>query len=245
MARRSDGSVVAWGDNVYGQCNVPALPPGSPTSRSRRALGHTVARRSDGSVVAWGDNGYGQCNVPALPAGLTYVEVAAGDAHTVARRSDGSVVAWGDNDSGQCNVPALPPGLSYVEVSASLYGTVARYEPTRPSLSCTQPFGPATGVLVSTSILVPGHEHHSVFSLDLCPGGPGTGRWGGLCFNDVDDLLAQLQLPLGTGPFHFIATAPGMAFGPFILPPGFTFDALCGNATGGIVLSPPIRFTVQ
>jgi alpha-tubulin suppressor-like RCC1 family protein len=28
VARRSDGSVVAWGQNWYGQCNVPALPPG-------------------------------------------------------------------------------------------------------------------------------------------------------------------------------------------------------------------------
>ena len=37
VARRSDGSVVAWGCNNYGQCNVPALPAGSPTSRSRRA----------------------------------------------------------------------------------------------------------------------------------------------------------------------------------------------------------------
>ena len=101
--------------------------PGSPTSRSRRAAGHTVARRSDGSVVAWGDNGFGQCNVPALPVGLTYVEVAAGGQHTVARRSDGSVVAWGDNDFGQCNVPALPAGLTYVEVAAGgCWHTVAR-----------------------------------------------------------------------------------------------------------------------
>src|SRR5436189_127948 len=28
VARRSDGSVVAWGDNTSGQCNVPALPAG-------------------------------------------------------------------------------------------------------------------------------------------------------------------------------------------------------------------------
>ncbi len=28
VARRSDGSMVAWGDNTSGQCNVPALPGG-------------------------------------------------------------------------------------------------------------------------------------------------------------------------------------------------------------------------
>jgi hypothetical protein len=28
VARRSDGSVVAWGRNNYGECNVPALSPG-------------------------------------------------------------------------------------------------------------------------------------------------------------------------------------------------------------------------
>src|SRR6187551_1457898 len=28
VGRRSDGSVVAWGHNFYGQCNVPLLPGG-------------------------------------------------------------------------------------------------------------------------------------------------------------------------------------------------------------------------
>jgi hypothetical protein len=32
VARRSNGSVVAWGDNWWGQCNVPALPPGLSAS---------------------------------------------------------------------------------------------------------------------------------------------------------------------------------------------------------------------
>ena len=126
MARRSDGSVVAWGSNHYGQCNVPALPAGLTYVEVAAGYGHTVARRSDGSVVAWGDNQYGQCNVPALPGGLTYVEIAAGGNHTVARRSDGSVVAWGDNQYGQCNVPALPAGLTYVEIAAGGAHTVAR-----------------------------------------------------------------------------------------------------------------------
>ncbi|MBM4393755.1 MAG: hypothetical protein FJ090_21725, partial [Deltaproteobacteria bacterium] len=127
VARRSDGSVVAWGSNVYGQCNVPALPGGLAYVEVAAGWRHTVARRSDGSVVAWGDNVYGQCNVPVLPVGLAYVEVAAGERHTVARRSDGSVVAWGNNYYGQCNVPALPVGLAYVEVAANWRHTVARY----------------------------------------------------------------------------------------------------------------------
>ena len=201
VARRSDGSVVAWGDNAYGQCNVPALPagltyvevaagvrshggaaerrlrrrvggqrlrpvqrsgasgrahlrrgrggrlvtrwrggatapssrggttptgsatcrrfrPGSPTSRSRRAVTHTVARRSDGSVVAWGTTSTASATFRRFRPGSPTSRSRRAAAHTVARRSDGSVVAWGDNSIGQCNVPALPAGLTYVEVAA-------------------------------------------------------------------------------------------------------------------------------
>ena len=126
VARLGDGSVVAWGDNGAGQCNVPALPGGFSYVEIAAGGYHTVARLSDGSVVAWGNNGNGQCNVPALPSGLSYVEISGGGYHAVARLSDGSVAAWGKNDFGQCNVPALPSGLSYVEISAGEYHTVAR-----------------------------------------------------------------------------------------------------------------------
>ena len=122
VARRSDGSLVAWGTNTIGQCNVPALPPGLTYVEVAARSAHSVARRSDGSVVAWGANGSGQCNVPALPPGLSYAEVAARSVHTVARRSDGSVVAWGDNSFGQSDVPALPPGLTFAQVAAGLFG---------------------------------------------------------------------------------------------------------------------------
>src|SRR5258706_524153 len=72
------GSVVAWGDNSYGQCDVPALPSGLTFVDVAAGVGHSVALRSDGSVVAWGANYSGECNVPSLPSGLTYVDVAAG-----------------------------------------------------------------------------------------------------------------------------------------------------------------------
>jgi alpha-tubulin suppressor-like RCC1 family protein len=84
MALLSNGSVVAWGQNLHGQTNVPALPPGLNYTQVAAGSGHTVALRSDGSVVAWGDNFYGQTNVPVLPLGLSYTQVAAGYDHTVA-----------------------------------------------------------------------------------------------------------------------------------------------------------------
>ena len=116
-ARLSDGTVVAWGNNLFLECNVPPLPAGLTYVEIAAGYWSSYARRSDGSVIAWGGGTYGATNVPALPAGITYVEISAGDWFAVARRSDGAVVAFGDNVSGQCNVPALPAGLAYIEIS--------------------------------------------------------------------------------------------------------------------------------
>src|SRR5688572_17415212 len=130
VARRSNGSVVAWGENGYAQCNVPALPSGLSYVEIAAGWSHTVGRRSDGSVVAWGYNNSGQCVVPPPPVGLSYVEISAGGghhgSHNLGRLSDGTVMAWGFNHSFQCNVPVLPAGLSYVEVAAGAGHSVAR-----------------------------------------------------------------------------------------------------------------------
>jgi hypothetical protein len=123
VARRSDGSAVAWGRNDYGQCNVPALPSGLTYVEVTASYGFSAAVRSDGSVVAWGENETGQCDVPALPAGLSYMEVRAEQTQAVARRSDGSVIGWGN---GGVPAPALPVGLTYVDVQAGGYFAVAR-----------------------------------------------------------------------------------------------------------------------
>lgn len=105
LAVRSDGTVLAWGNNFDGQCDVPA---GLANVKAVAAGAFfSVALKQDGTVVAWGDNQWGQCRVPGNLRDV--VAVSAGRAHTLALRQDGSVVAWGSDIYNQCNVP---PGAS-------------------------------------------------------------------------------------------------------------------------------------
>ena len=112
-------TVIAWGDNTYGQTTVPAGLSGVVAIAG--GWTHTVALKNDGTVVAWGDNTYGQTTVPAGLSGV--VAIAAGGYYTVALKNDGTVVTWGDNTYGQTAVPA---GLSGVgAIAAGFYHTVA------------------------------------------------------------------------------------------------------------------------
>ena len=57
---KSDGTVVAVGDNYYGQCDVS---DGKDIVAVVSGGWSTVGLKSDGTVVAVGNNDKGQCNV--------------------------------------------------------------------------------------------------------------------------------------------------------------------------------------
>ena len=98
---RTDGTVVCWGSNSFGQVNVPV----GLTSVSQVALGHShsCALRQDGTVACWGLNNHGQASPPA---GLTNVaRIGTGDAHTCAVSASGAATCWGSNGDGQATVP--------------------------------------------------------------------------------------------------------------------------------------------
>lgn len=115
LALKSDGTVWAWGDNVYGQLgngnNADSLVPvqvDGLTSIVAIVAGraHALALRSDGALWAWGWNGNGELgdgtiqhrNIAApvrRVAGV--VSVAAGAHHTVVSTDSGQLWAWGDN----------------------------------------------------------------------------------------------------------------------------------------------------
>jgi alpha-tubulin suppressor-like RCC1 family protein len=95
---KSDGTVVAVGDNRDGQCDVGGL---TGINQTAAGGGHTVGLKSDGTVVAVGRNDYGQCDVGNW---TDIKQVAAGGLHTVGLKSDGTVIAVGRSDYGQCDV---------------------------------------------------------------------------------------------------------------------------------------------
>src|SRR5258708_6241761 len=102
LAVRSNGTVVAWGYNAYGQLGDGTTTSSSITvtvsgltniARVSAGAVHGVALRTDGTVVAWGYNGSGQLgdgtttehhtpvSVPGL-SGMT--QDSAGGHHTLA-----------------------------------------------------------------------------------------------------------------------------------------------------------------
>ncbi len=115
---RADGTVVAWGINSDGQCDVPAglrnvvAVAGGDT--------HSLALKKDGTIVGWGRNYNGQAAPPPL---IDAIGISAGADFSVALRSNGTVAAWGNGYGGATSVPQ---GLTdVVAVAAGAYHNLA------------------------------------------------------------------------------------------------------------------------
>lgn len=96
LALRPDGTVVAWGDNTRGQCDVPAGLDNVIAVAANAYV--SVALKDDGSVVAWGDSNQGAVSV--MPSASGSIAVNCGFEHGLWADQDGNLHAWGDNLSG-------------------------------------------------------------------------------------------------------------------------------------------------
>jgi hypothetical protein len=85
LALSSNGCVVAWGTNNYGQCTVPAAASNNVMAIAA-GDNHSVALLNNGTIVAWGNNTNGQINIPQFNPTNTVVlkRIAAGGNHTMA-----------------------------------------------------------------------------------------------------------------------------------------------------------------
>lgn len=118
LALKKDGTVWAWGSNVFNQLGDGTV---NDSLRPKRVAGldhvvkisagslHNLALKDDGTVWAWGWNGTGglgdgSTNSAALPfqvPGLSNVtSISAGLVHSLAVSGPGSVWAWGWNGTG-------------------------------------------------------------------------------------------------------------------------------------------------
>jgi alpha-tubulin suppressor-like RCC1 family protein len=140
LALLANGSVVAWGNNEFGQLgdgtqatrSVPVAVAGlSGVTAVAAGANHSLALMSNGTVMAWGSNEFGQLGngsvldseTPVMVKGLTGVRaIAAGASHSLALMSNGTVMAWGNNELGELGtgsvksstVPVAVKGLTGV-----------------------------------------------------------------------------------------------------------------------------------
>ena len=238
LALCSDGTLVAWGSNEYGQLGnnltpgskVPSLVDRSEAlaGRSVTAISagksHSMVLCADGSLAVWGralpGNGSEiESKVPVLVDqsgvlfGKTPCAIAAGDQRCLVLCTDGTFAAWGDNSWGQ-----LGNGQSGLS------------EP-RPVL--WKP-SPVMAGRVATSISA-GANHGLVRFSDGIAASWGIGYKGELGNNWTNSYSPSFvkteQLASGE---CFVALAAGdyHSFGISALPPSAPDTASAANATG-------------
>jgi len=105
IALKANGTVVTWGDNSSGECDIPGgLTNVIAIAAGYGFGGYSMALRADGTVIGWG-------RYEPAPEGLTNVVAISAVGGSLALRSDGTVVSWN--------------GLYEPDISGSLTNVVA------------------------------------------------------------------------------------------------------------------------
>ncbi len=134
LGLKTNGTVLAWGYNAYGQLGEgttanrsSAVPVDGLKDVSQIAAGyyHSLALKADGTVWSWGNNNSGQLGDNSLVNRTTPVQVgslsdviaiAAGGYHSLALKADGTVWTWGSNQVGQLGDGTISDRLMPVQV---------------------------------------------------------------------------------------------------------------------------------
>jgi alpha-tubulin suppressor-like RCC1 family protein len=147
LALLRDGTVMAWGDNEYGQlgigttygpdhcykpaeptqCSTTPVPVSGLSEVTAIAAGQndSFALLKDGTVMAWGSNADGDLGIgdsgTAVPTPITGLSgvtaIAAGEDNGLALLRNGTVMSWGANEFGQLGDGALTQSDVPVAVS--------------------------------------------------------------------------------------------------------------------------------
>jgi len=92
---KNDGSVLALGDNTYGQCNIPQLLDDEYYIDIQAERNNTGLLTNTGRVIILGENEYKLCDVPELPNNLKYIKFKLYNSRLLLLRSDGCLLKKG------------------------------------------------------------------------------------------------------------------------------------------------------
>jgi alpha-tubulin suppressor-like RCC1 family protein len=138
LALLSDGTVRAWGGNLWGELgdgthvdtwgkatNVVEVAELTGVKAISAANSHSLALLEDGTVKTWGNNNYGQLGngkggterstgekqtTPKAVQGLVgVIAIASGGGSNYALLSNHTVMAWGQNEDGQLGIGETGP----------------------------------------------------------------------------------------------------------------------------------------
>jgi len=115
LALRSDGTLVAWGDNSYGQLGLPTDKVYADIAAGEDfSLGLTsvIETNHGGTIYAKGKDDYQQVTgVPKDPD--AYIQIEAGSSTGAALTHDGTIKTWGKNLAGT----PVPADAGYTDIS--------------------------------------------------------------------------------------------------------------------------------
>jgi alpha-tubulin suppressor-like RCC1 family protein len=246
LALLSSGTVMAWGDNAYGQLGVPtapatvteAVPVTGLSNVAQLAAGayQSVARMGDGTVMAWGSN-YGgargrescgrsivvPCSRVPLATGVKHAnDVSAGFGFSDAV-SEGRAYAWGHDPYGQLGIGTITDSIGPVEVHG-LTGVLDISAGQHHNLAVVE--GAATPPTVE---LVSGKE-----SVTLLWRAAETGNQWGIGWRPVTRPLSTWKrisnLPAGSRSYTISGLQPGMRYEAYVWSKVFTPKVAWGVA---------------
>ena len=206
----TDGSLVCWGDDVWGALDSPAGTYRAVSAGSE----HSCAIATDDSLVCWGADSSRLADVP----GGAYRAVSAGGDHTCATAVDGGLVCWESVNGTRVEVP----GGAYQAVSVGTFSSCALT--VDGSIACwgDDVWGEAkapSGVYKAVSV---GTSHSCALAVDdsvIC--------WGDVLMLRLLDAPAGTYKAVSVGSIHSCAVATddtidcwGIIHGPIDSPSG-------------------------
>ncbi|HLM85623.1 MAG TPA: hypothetical protein VK272_05485 [Solirubrobacteraceae bacterium] len=255
LALLSDGTVRAWGGNMWGElgdgthrgtfakaANVITVHELTGVTAIAAANSHALALLANGTVKAWGNNTYGQLGngkggtekatgetqtLPKTVGGLSNViAIAAGGGSNYALLSNHTLMAWGQNTNGQLGIGETGPELCLNELHVKEACSTIPRQVVVPTLgSKGQPEAKSLTGVVSVS--AGAEAAYAVLE---------SGRvmsWGA---NNMGQLgTGGEPLHVNIAPQEVRSASNGQALGNVLTVSGGTFDALALLKTGEVV----------